>query len=79
MGGGAFILLKSGPAGPETAKQTEIHLANLLKILQITRFFCGPSPRQSLKGHAMVVFAAISGDMANCPGSAPLCYLDHSF
>jgi hypothetical protein len=35
MGGGAFILLKSGRAGPESAKQVEIRLANLLKILGI--------------------------------------------
>ena len=35
MGGGAFILLKSRRAGPESAKQVEIRLANLLKILQI--------------------------------------------
>jgi hypothetical protein len=37
MGGGAFILLKSGRAGPESAKQVEIRLANLLKILAIAR------------------------------------------
>jgi hypothetical protein len=35
MGGGAFILLKSQRAGPESAKQVEIRLANLLKILSI--------------------------------------------
>jgi hypothetical protein len=35
MGGGAFILLKTGRFGPETAKQTEIRLAILLKILSI--------------------------------------------
>jgi hypothetical protein len=35
MGGGAFILLKSRRAGPESAKQVEIRLANLLKILTI--------------------------------------------
>jgi hypothetical protein len=33
MGGGAFILLKVGRSGPETAKQTEIRLAILRKIL----------------------------------------------
>jgi hypothetical protein len=37
MGGGAFILLKSRRAGPESAKQVEIRLANLLKILAIAR------------------------------------------
>jgi hypothetical protein len=35
MSGGAFILLKSGQNGPETAKQAEIRLANLQKILGI--------------------------------------------
>jgi hypothetical protein len=35
MGGGAFIPLKVGHPWPETAKQAEIRLANLLKILRI--------------------------------------------
>jgi hypothetical protein len=35
MSGGTFILLNGGNAGPETAKQAEIPLANLLKILRI--------------------------------------------
>jgi hypothetical protein len=38
MGGVAFILLKAGQPGPETAKQAEIRLASLLKILHIGRF-----------------------------------------
>jgi hypothetical protein len=33
MGGGGFILLKAGRGGPETAKQAEIRLAILPKIL----------------------------------------------
>jgi hypothetical protein len=33
MGGAAFILLKAGQTGPESAKQAEIRLASLLKIL----------------------------------------------
>ena len=37
IGGGAFNLLKGGRAAPESAKQVEIRLANLLKILAITR------------------------------------------
>jgi hypothetical protein len=37
MGGGASNLLKSGRAGLESAKQVEIRLANLLKILAIVR------------------------------------------
>jgi hypothetical protein len=38
MGGVAFILLKNGRTGPETAKQAEIRLASLRKILHIARF-----------------------------------------
>lgn len=41
MGGGAFILLKTGRRGPGSAKQAEIRLASLLKILRIASF---PSP-----------------------------------
>jgi hypothetical protein len=35
MGGGAFTLLKAGRAGPKSAKQAEIRLAILSKILRI--------------------------------------------
>jgi hypothetical protein len=34
----AFILLKAGRRWPESAKQAKIRLANLLKILHISRF-----------------------------------------
>jgi len=34
MGGGAFLLLKAGDFRPESSKQAEIRLANLLKILR---------------------------------------------
>jgi hypothetical protein len=44
MGGVAFILLKVGRRWPESAKQAEIRLATLLKILQIARFW-GENPR----------------------------------
>jgi hypothetical protein len=37
MGGVAFILLKAGRTGPESAKQAELRLASLLKILHIAR------------------------------------------
>jgi hypothetical protein len=43
MGGGAFLLLKVGRNGPESAKQAEIRLAILPKILSIGRPG-GPSP-----------------------------------
>jgi hypothetical protein len=33
MGGRAFILLKVGRGGPETAEQAEVRVAILLKIL----------------------------------------------
>jgi hypothetical protein len=42
MGGGAFILLKGGEAGPETTKRAKIRLAILLKILRIV-----PSERRN--------------------------------
>ena len=35
MGGGAFLLLKTGDSRPESSKQAEIRLAILLKILRI--------------------------------------------
>jgi hypothetical protein len=38
MAGGTFILLKVGRSWPESAKQAEIRLAILLKILHIARF-----------------------------------------
>ena len=38
MGGGTFILLKAGRPWPESAKQAEIRLAVLLKMLQIAHF-----------------------------------------
>jgi hypothetical protein len=42
MGGGAFILLKGGRAGPESTKSAKIRLAILLKILHIA-----PSERRN--------------------------------
>src|ERR1700689_1944032 len=38
MGGGTFIPLNAGRPWPESAKQTEIRLAILLKMLQIAHF-----------------------------------------
>jgi hypothetical protein len=37
MGGRAFTLLKAGGVGPKSAKQVEVRLAILLKILRIAR------------------------------------------
>jgi len=39
MGGETFILLKAGRPRPESAKQAEIRLAILLKILHIAPFW----------------------------------------
>jgi hypothetical protein len=67
MGGGTFILVNAGRAWPESAKQAEIRLATLLKMLQIAHF--GTAALASgQKGHPMVVFTAISPDVANTPG-----------
>ena len=43
MGGETFILLKAGRPWPESAKQAEIRLAILLKMLQIAHFGTAPS------------------------------------
>jgi hypothetical protein len=48
MGGGTFILLKAGRPWPESAKQAEIRLAILLKMLT-DRPFWDSSPRQRAK------------------------------
>jgi hypothetical protein len=57
MGEGASILLKSRRAGPESAKQVEIRLANLLKILAIAR--AGPKTAGEDRGGHV---EAVSGD-----------------
>ena len=45
MGGGAFVLLKTGRYRPESAKQAEIRLAILPKVLRI-----GRSRRETMPG-----------------------------
>jgi hypothetical protein len=45
MGGGACDWLKTGRIGAKTAKQAEIHLADLQKILSIVRAAGGDGPR----------------------------------
>jgi hypothetical protein len=42
MGGGACDWLKTGRIGAKTAKQAEIHLADLQKILSIVRARSAP-------------------------------------
>jgi hypothetical protein len=64
MGGGAFILLKVGHPCPETAKQAEIRLANLLKILWIAGFG-GENASQGEKGQCDGCTPRFPRDMAN--------------
>jgi hypothetical protein len=71
MGGGALILLKSGQIGPKTAKQAEIRLANLLKILGNA----SPKPQRTCDGCISSDFRWIWLIVQN----HQLCYLDHSF
>ena len=59
MGGGTFILLKAGRPWPESAKQAEIRLAILLKMLQMAHFGTA-ALANGRKGHPMVVLTAIS-------------------
>jgi hypothetical protein len=65
MGGRTFILLKAGPNGPESSKQTEIRLAYLQRILSSSHFGTGvPWPgRQAIAWGS----AAIPRDMDNSP------------
>jgi hypothetical protein len=58
MGGGGFSLLKTGCSGLETAKQAEIRLAGLLKILRIVRF----EGTEGLVKDGQVVQGCIFGD-----------------
>jgi hypothetical protein len=70
MGGVAFILLKAASRRPQSRKQAEIRLAELLKILSIRRFpgrkFLAESPRYMRWLHCM----EFPDDMANSPGNA---------
>ena len=79
MGGGAFILLKSRPPGPESAKQAEIRLAGLPKILRIA----GPGAKICSQGTGSTCNGCMEGDFRRIwlirPEIATFCYLDHSF
>jgi hypothetical protein len=69
MGGGTFILLKTGCYQPESAKQAEIRLAILLKILRI-----GGRPQAAVTSgdneHVLVATVRIPPDMPNSPDNA---------
>ena len=60
MGGGAFVLLKAGRGGPKTAKQVEIRLAILLKILRIEGLQATEGPRQGPQRPAGLILMTIS-------------------
>jgi hypothetical protein len=79
IGAAAFILLKAGVLGPESAKQAEIRLAGLLTILCIGR--CeSKNPLAERGGHMQGLWAReLPRDMANWLGITAICYLDHSF
>ena len=68
MGGETFILLKAGRPWPESAKQAEIRLAILLKMLQIAHFGTAPSltGEKDIRWLQLVLFPR---DMANSPGT----------
>jgi len=79
MGGGAFILLKGGRAGPESTKRAKIRLAILLKILHIA-----PSERhdrlaniekETWKG---CIYGDFCGVWLICQ-NRPFCYSNHDF
>jgi hypothetical protein len=60
MGGGAFTLLKAGRAGPKSAKQAEIRLAILSKILRIAARRGQNLLAGAEKTYDLLRFAAIS-------------------
>jgi hypothetical protein len=67
MGGAAFILLKDGGTGPETAKQAKIRLARLRKILHIARF-AGHRPLvEGGRDAPWLCWRRFPQDMANLP------------
>jgi hypothetical protein len=67
LGGGAFILLKGGPIGPESAKQAEIRLAIFLKVLQVAGFGTKVPPRAPDRARELGMSARFPPDMANLP------------
>jgi hypothetical protein len=66
MGGGTFSPLKAGRAAPEKAKQAEIPVAGLRKILDIP-VRVTKNPSQKREAQAAVVSGVVPQDMANWP------------
>ena len=69
MGGAAFILLKAGLSGPETAKQAKIRLAVLLKILHIRPFRRRKALAKGGTDMQWLYLRRFPLDMANSPQS----------
>jgi len=79
MGGGGFILLKTGRSGPESTKQAEIRLAGLPKILNIYRSG-NQNPLAEGRKHMQWLYGCgFPPGMANWSRDGALCYPDHSF
>jgi hypothetical protein len=74
MGSEAFIPLKAGRTGPETARQAEIRLANLLKIL---RKRGTKAAREDTKVNNREVRADFRRIWLICP-KPQFCYPDHN-
>jgi hypothetical protein len=68
MGEGAFILLKGGRRWPESAKQAEIRLAILLKILQIVGFWGQNHPAKGETHMRWLYRCRLLRDIANLVG-----------
>ena len=79
MGGAAFNLLKTGRSGPESAKQAEILLADLLKILRITWSRAPGRLAMAQEDILRLCLRRFRPDMANSGRIASFCYPDHSF
>jgi hypothetical protein len=71
MGGGAFIWLKAGSQVQESAKQAEIRLAGLLKILHIARSATKNALAEGARHMQWLCRGGFLPDMANWPGDVP--------
>ena len=71
MGGGTFILLKAGRGRLESAKQTEIRLAVLLKMLQTAHFGTGALATGE-KDTRWLCLLRFPRDMDNSPEIVPV-------
>lgn len=79
MGGLAFDLLKTGRSGPESAKQAETRLADLLKILRIAWSRAPGRLAMAQEDTLKLYLRRFRPNLANSGGIASFCYPDHSF